>query len=198
MIGILDKSFMNEPYVLGALRRMLAIYDRTGILSESSDVYKGLVGVGTAAKAEYLKNYRENYFAVFTALPDEEKPFRIEASLDSLVVFWNDSHQRYFSANDGIGMDGVAWSLIKTYHQETVYFICFLYRCSLLFPTDELYDIEGKFKGLQLKDVHRRIFLPEPPSCARVRPSPSSWTRSLPTMAACTSSSRPPRASPTV
>lgn len=149
---------MNEPYVLGALRRMLAIYDRTGILSESSDVYKGLVGVGPAAKAEYLKNYRENYFAVFTALSDEEKPFRIEASLDSLVVFWNDSHQRYISADDGIGMDGVVWSLIKTYHQETVYFICFLYRCSLLFPTDELYDIEGKFKGLQLKDVHQVIY----------------------------------------
>ena len=149
---------MNEPYVLGTLRRMLAIYDRTGILSESSDVYKGLVGVGQADKAEYLKNYRENYFAVFTALSDEEKPFRVEASLDSLVVFWNDSHQRFVSANDGIGMDGVVWSLIKTYHQETVYFICFLYRCSLLFPTDELYDIEGKFKGLQLKDVHQVIY----------------------------------------
>lgn len=149
---------MNEPYVLDALRHLLAMFDRTGILSESTDVCRGLIGVGRESKEAYLSKYRDNYFALFTALSENEKPFRIEASLDSLVAYWKDAHERFISADDGIGMDGVVWSLIKTYHQETIYFICLLYRLFLLFPTDELYDIETKYPGLSLNDVHQVIY----------------------------------------
>lgn len=39
---------------------------------------------------------------------------------------------------------------------------------------------------------------PAPPSSARVRPSPSSWTRPSPTTAVSTWSSRPPKVSPTM
>lgn len=148
---------MNEPYVLSALKRHLNPAHPFGVLNESAPIVKSLVGVSPEAKEMFLKKNRLDFLGEIKSGSEEEVAFRIEGALDMMAEYWKDASSTYYYGNDGIGMDGVTWSLIKTYFFEALNYTADLYRLHLLHPTDELYDIEGKFESLKLDQVHQII-----------------------------------------
>lgn len=148
---------MNEPYILGALKRHLNPAHPFGVLNESAPIVKSLTGISPEEKENYLKRNRDAFIGEIKSGSGDEVAFQIEAALDMLAYFWQDASAIYNDSDDGVGMDGVTWSLVKTYYFETINYTAQLYRLHLLHPTDELYDIEQKFKGLTLAQVHQVI-----------------------------------------
>lgn len=148
---------MNEPYVLSALKRHLNPAHPFGVLNESAPIVKSLVGVSPETKEGFLKKHRLEFLGEIKSGSEEEVAFRIEGALDMMAEYWKDASATYYYGNDGIGMDGVTWSLIKTYYFETLNYTADLYRLHLLHPTDELYNIEEKFDSLKLEQVHQII-----------------------------------------
>lgn len=148
---------MNEPYILGALKRHLNPAHPFGVLNESAPIAKSLTGISPEEKESYLKRNRDAFINDIKSGSGDEVAFQIEAALDMLAYFWEDASEIYNDSNDGVGMDGVTWTLVKTYYFETINYTAQLYRLHLLHPTDELYNIEQKFKGLTLAQVHKVI-----------------------------------------
>lgn len=148
---------MNEPYILGALKRHLNPAHPFGVINESVPIVKSLTGISPEEKENYLKRNRDIFLNDLKSGSGEEVAFQIEAALDMLTYFWQDASEIYNDSNDGVGMDSVTWSLVKSYYFETINYTAQLYRLHLLHPTDELYNIEQKFKGLTLAQVHQVI-----------------------------------------
>lgn len=148
---------MNEPYILGTLKRHLNPAHPFGVLNDAAPIVKSLTGISPEEKEGYLKKNRDAFLDSIKSGSGDEVAFQIEAALDMLAYFWKDASEIYNDSDDGIGMDGVTWSLVKTYYFETINYTAQLYRLHLLHPTDELYNIEQKFKGLSLAQIHQVI-----------------------------------------
>ena len=145
---------MNEPHILGSLKRHLNPAHPFGVLNDNAPIVKSLIGVGRDKRDTFLQQQRDAFINVIKSGTGEELAFQIEGALDMLAYFWKDASEQYASNKDADIRDDVTWKLIETYYLETINYTSQLYWLHLLHPTDELYDIEQKFEGLSISTVH--------------------------------------------
>ena len=148
---------MNDPYVLKVISKQLAISDMFHNLNGRHAVITDIVGVETSHRDVYLSGQRSEFILPLLSGKNAILPYCIEAILHILVKYWNDSYKRYSEGNDGVGMDGVRWSVIKTYYNETKEYIALVYNLFLLHPSDEYIDLEELYSGINRSEIVKLI-----------------------------------------
>lgn len=148
---------MIEPFVLKNLKAQLAASNLFGTINESNPVIRDIFRTYRDDKDKYLSMEREIFFGTIHEEPESAITFQVEALLEMFGPYWDDAVERYKNANDGIGEDGVRWSVIKIYYAEVLYYIAYAYYLLLLHPSDEFYDLQTHFKGIRKRDVHHAI-----------------------------------------
>ena len=148
---------MTEPFVLKNLKSQLAASSLFGTINENNPVIRDIFGTYRDNRDKYLSLERDIFFGHIHEEPESAIVFQVEALLEMFGPYWDDSVDRYKKANDGVGEDGVKWSVIKIYYAEVLNYIAYAYYLLLMHPSDEFYDIQSHFKGIRKQDVHRAI-----------------------------------------
>lgn len=148
---------MNDPYILNIIARELAATDMFHNLNANHVVLSDILGVDSSHRDSYLDTARSTFILPVLQNDDTHLSYSLEAILQVLAKYWKDSLKRYTEAEDGIGMDGVRWSLIKTYFNETRKYIALVYYHFLLHPSDEFIDLEEYYPGINKTEIFNII-----------------------------------------
>lgn len=148
---------MTEPFVLKNLKAQLVASSLFGTINRNNPVIRDIFETYRDNRDKYLSMERDVFFGHIHDEPESAITFQVEALLEMFGPYWDDSVDRYKKANDGIGEDGVKWSVIKIYYSEVLNYIAHAYYLLLLHPSDDYYDLQTHFKGIRKQDVHRAI-----------------------------------------
>ena len=145
---------INRFVVLSAMKEALAGYEFSGVVRVSSPIISQIICVDREQKEDYLERQRDRAIGRIQSLPDAMRPVEIESALVDLARYWNEATHLFEISNNGVGLDAMAWSLIKMFVRESSSYFALLYRLHLLYPKDKLFDIGHYYHGMTLEVAH--------------------------------------------